>query len=432
MLPMLAVPWIDTPRSQPQRDLFGASVAEIRDIDGGGKRDLAVGAPEWKDGKRDRGRVWIVSMETGLAIRLLEPDEPHRGFGWTLTALGDVDGKGSGDLAVGAMQWDYVGMTSPSRVFVFDLERPGLLRKHESLSADFIHSWYAYGATPVCCTVGDWNTDACADYAIAHPLDRVDGSTGSVEVISGKNGATLFEWREDSSAPWFGSSLCALPDLDGDGGLELAATALAYKEDLDAGKRASVRVLGSRERRTLAVIRSEHDSGTFGASLAIAPGVEDGDPEQLWIGSPFSEKAVLEVWSMQTWKRVSEIRVDKEKNGSDRRRFASVLLPVSDVKPNGLRGVLATEPESLGSRCFVASSRGLISSSPQIDWSEDSINMARCGVAVGDLDADGVGDFAFGGVTHRGNFPGSVVLWSTAEGKVLRRFTRDSIQPAAK
>src|SRR5689334_4706441 len=75
----------------PLRDLFGASVALVGDIDGGGQSDLAIGNPLWNDSPRERGRVWIVSLETGRAIRVIEPKSAGRSFGWTLCALDDID-----------------------------------------------------------------------------------------------------------------------------------------------------------------------------------------------------------------------------------------------------------------------------------------------------------------------------------------------------
>jgi hypothetical protein len=77
----------------PRIDLFGASVATLPDLDHGGQPDLAIGDPSWSDSDRKRGRVWIVSMETGRAIRTIEPGSTGRNFGWTLCALGDIGGR---------------------------------------------------------------------------------------------------------------------------------------------------------------------------------------------------------------------------------------------------------------------------------------------------------------------------------------------------
>ena len=89
----------------PLRDLFGASVALVGDIDGRGQPDLAIGDPVWNDSGREHGRVWIVSTESGRALSVIMPESAGRSFGWTLCALGDVDGGGKADLAVGEMRW---------------------------------------------------------------------------------------------------------------------------------------------------------------------------------------------------------------------------------------------------------------------------------------------------------------------------------------
>ena len=49
-------------------DNFGQGVAGLGDIDGDGFVDLAVGAPEDDDGGEDRGAVWILSLQSFVTI----------------------------------------------------------------------------------------------------------------------------------------------------------------------------------------------------------------------------------------------------------------------------------------------------------------------------------------------------------------------------
>ena len=44
-------------------DVFGVSVASLGDLDGDGVGDLAVGAPQDNDGGRDHGAVWILFLD---------------------------------------------------------------------------------------------------------------------------------------------------------------------------------------------------------------------------------------------------------------------------------------------------------------------------------------------------------------------------------
>jgi hypothetical protein len=95
---------------------FGGSIAGIGDLDNNGVQDIAVGVQ--LDGFSTKGAVWILRLaadgsvlaEEKLAPGLgnLEPG-PESGsqFGASLEALGDWDGDGLPDLAVGAPVDDF-------------------------------------------------------------------------------------------------------------------------------------------------------------------------------------------------------------------------------------------------------------------------------------------------------------------------------------
>ena len=94
-------------------DLFGRAVASLGDLDNDGVSDLAVGAKFDDDGGNGRGAVWILFMTADGTVKSHQKISATEGgfegdlddgdsFGVALASLGDLDGDGVSDLAVGA------------------------------------------------------------------------------------------------------------------------------------------------------------------------------------------------------------------------------------------------------------------------------------------------------------------------------------------
>ena len=94
-------------------DNFGESVASLGDLDNDRVSDLAVGAILDDDGGIDRGAVWILFMNTDGTVKSEQKISDTAGgfngildnsdtFGASVAGMGDLDGDGVTDLAVGA------------------------------------------------------------------------------------------------------------------------------------------------------------------------------------------------------------------------------------------------------------------------------------------------------------------------------------------
>ncbi len=102
-------------------DWFGGSVASLGDLDGDGVGDLAVGATGDDDGGEGRGAVWVLLLNTDGTVKSQQKISDNEGgftgtlddvdrFGRSVASLGDLDGDGVGDLAVGAVLDDDGGL----------------------------------------------------------------------------------------------------------------------------------------------------------------------------------------------------------------------------------------------------------------------------------------------------------------------------------
>jgi len=92
---------------------FGQAVARIGDVNGDGRDDFAVGAPLSDATTNEGGRVYIYYGGTPLpasADLILESPSTGSRFGWAIAALGDLDGDDRDDFVVGAPWADGTGL----------------------------------------------------------------------------------------------------------------------------------------------------------------------------------------------------------------------------------------------------------------------------------------------------------------------------------
>lgn len=125
---------------------FGWAVAGLGDLDDDGVSDVAVGEYEDDDGGTARGAVWIVLLNANGTVKAEQKIsataggfagvlEDHDHFGSALAGIGDRDGDGVEDLAVGVWQDnDGIG-TNVGAVWLLYLNTDGTVKAHEKISA---------------------------------------------------------------------------------------------------------------------------------------------------------------------------------------------------------------------------------------------------------------------------------------------------------
>ena len=248
-------------------DYFGETAAPVGDLDGDGVVDLAVGAHLDDDGGTSRGAVHILFLNTDGSVKaeqkisatsggLVGPLTDYDYFGRSVARLGDLDGDGIGDLAVGAYG-DDSGGGGRGAVYVLFLNVDGTVKAEQKISdtvgglATTLGNGDSFGFALA--GIGDLNGDGLVDLAVGADLDddggtnrgavfvlfmNADGTVTAEQKISDLAGGLSASLDDDDS---FGGALARIGDLDGDGIEDLAVS--AHRDDDGGTDRGAVYVL---------------------------------------------------------------------------------------------------------------------------------------------------------------------------------------------
>ena len=208
---------------------FGQAVAGVPDLDGDGRGDLLIGAP-------NRARVYLFSGATGELVRTLEG--PRR-FGLSVSGVPDVDGDGRGDLLIGAQEVGgeslFGNLRTIGRAFLYSGATGELLLELGSPKPDSDSNFgQAVAGVP------DVDGDGGGDLLIGATYDFVGGEdvTGRAYLFSGKTGELLFQVVSPNPQQnnRFGQTVAAAPGSDGRTDLLVGAPGERYEGAISAGR----------------------------------------------------------------------------------------------------------------------------------------------------------------------------------------------------
>lgn len=216
--------------------LMGCSVSGAGDINGDGFDDIVVGNPNFSTNEADEGAIYIYyGSPGGITLNnrtILEGNISGIHLGTSVSAAGDVNGDGFGDILAGALTYtngqnqegagflfygSFNGIVDPAPV-VLESNQPGALLGNSVSAAGDVNG-DGYGDIII----------GCPDYGnLFHEGAAFLWYGSRYGITSGSIANELLKSSTGQSNSFFGGSVCGAGDINGDGYSDLLVGAPHY------------------------------------------------------------------------------------------------------------------------------------------------------------------------------------------------------------
>ncbi|MBQ19968.1 MAG: hypothetical protein CMD31_04370 [Flavobacteriales bacterium] len=233
-------------------DYFGYGIAELGDLDGDGVEDVVVGAVRDGDGVTYAGALWVLFLNTNGTVKSHQKISNLEGglgnilhyqeyFGFEIENIGDIDGDGVVDIAVGTPLSNNSG-TNKGTIYVLFLNTDGTVKSMQEIRAGVAGftgtiDYNDYLGTSIT-NLGDLDGDGIVDIAVSARGDD-DGGTdrGAVWVLFLDSNATVKSYQKISdtaggftgvldNSDQFGYGVENIGDLNKDGVTDIIVGAI--------------------------------------------------------------------------------------------------------------------------------------------------------------------------------------------------------------
>lgn len=395
---------------------FGYSVTSAGDLNGDGYSDVAVGAPNYDKGAGAEGAVFVFyGSAAGLPPvppQTLTVGQAGAAYGTSVSAAGDVNGDGFGDLVVGAPYYDNA-TTDNGSVFVYHGSPIGVtIVWNLKLDGTQTNQFYGFSVAGA----GDVDGNGIRDVIIGAPgFDKLNfQNCGAAYVLPGStlglaNFPAVLEGKQAEAQ--MGYSVASAGDVNGDGYNDVIVGAIKQTNG-HVNEGAAFVYYGDDkgiDNKKWLMVESDDPGAMMGFSVSSAGDVNGDGFSDIIVGAPLfhnkpgsSEGAAFVYYGSNQGPQVQgHLRI---KGLQPDAHFGSAVASAGDINGDGYSDVVIGAPDHDAGKlnegaAFVydGSFAGIVTLNPHMVDSD--FTSARMGVSVagaGDVNGDGYSDVVIG------------------------------------
>ncbi len=327
---------------------FGSSLALLGDVDGDGGPDIAVGATAASPSNRkNAGSVYVISLKICQALYRLDGQYEDDQFGRTLAAIGDLNGDGITDFVVGAPLGDVQGLRDAGYAMIYSGSDGKMLDYYTGVASGFGLGHSAAG-------LGDVNKDGYPDFALGTPYASQSGNenAGAVIIEVSKNQAlnrSQILVSGEAAGDNFGWSIAGIGDVNRDGVPDLAVGAPGVRAPSGV-KTGRVYLLSGRDGTVIYKIEGKQAGNDFGFAVAGIDDVNGDNVPDVVVGAPqisptrtgAASQGKAYVFSGQDGKLVFEL------TGSPPGNLFGYSVSSGDFNADGRSDIIVGDPGTYG------------------------------------------------------------------------------------